>query len=170
WKITETYKVFNKLTFFKQKTNSDLMTSNKHDSQMTFVDSSVLSPELASRLPRVNADIQLYPLADLENPIMLKDLFSKSPCILFVLRSPFCMTCRRMTSLMIQYVTQFKEYNVNTYCILKEPISDDKLQYIHFPKEFVFVDPKYDLCKVLGDEYGEFRKTTFSHSTDTIKT
>ncbi|KAI8896546.1 hypothetical protein BC833DRAFT_91790 [Globomyces pollinis-pini] len=122
---------------------------------------------MISKLPKVDKEIPLHPLGNPGTPVTLGTLYQSSPCLIFAIRNPFCILCRRTTYLMKQQIHKFKEFNVKVYCVIKEMINDEQLDLIHFDKSEVFIDLEMNLFKILGDADNRFRRTSstfvFSH-------
>ncbi|KAI8896545.1 hypothetical protein BC833DRAFT_622008 [Globomyces pollinis-pini] len=110
-----------------------------------------------SKLPKVDGTIQIVPLSQLDKAITIQSLYEMGPCLFYILRNPFCYLCEQMLLEIKNTVAKFEEYNVTVHIIVKKPLSDEQLEQLGFQKDMVYIDFNYDLCRVIGNDDGEFR-------------
>ena len=110
-----------------------------------------------SRLPMLNPEIQLVRYSD-KSKYFMKDLYSQGPCLLYCVRSTSCPLCKKMTKFILDAAPKFEKLGVKLYCIAKYVSSDDFISKYWTDLNTIFIDPQYDLFRLVGDESGEFRK------------
>jgi hypothetical protein len=66
-----------------------------------------------------------------------------------------------MTAYLMEHKPRFDALNLPIYCIAKEVSSKDYVESYWQEKDKIYVDPQYDLFRLVGDGLGEFRKFQF---------
>jgi hypothetical protein len=113
-----------------------------------------------SKLPRVNSAIELQHFLT-NTKVTVADLYKNGPCLLFCVRSMSCLLCKRMTAYLMEHKPRFDALNLPIYCIAKEVSSKDYVESYWQEKDKIYVDPQYDLFRLVGDGLGEFRRCEF---------
>ena len=110
-----------------------------------------------SRLPTLNPDIKLIRYSD-KKDFRMRDLYSAGPILLYCVRSTSCPLCKKMTRFVLDAKSSFEQLGVRLICIAKYVSSDDFIQKYWTDLDSIFIDPQYDLFRLVGDDSGEFRK------------
>ena len=63
-----------------------------------------------------------------------------------------------MTKFILDSKQEFEQLGVTLICITKHVSSDDFIQNYWKSVDTIYIDPEYDLFRLVGDDSGEFRK------------